>query len=97
MAMEIWPEGSDDAINLGDPIRAWKAFADVAKVLEGKDDVDDYPEFQSTPGFGEMEVTKEWLDSARAQAKTFLERHGKSIQPATEQVIEWLINNNRLS
>lgn len=84
MSMLLWHgDGDDDAIDLGDPGVAWRAFGEIAGVVG---DDPGFDELQSVPGFAEQAVTPWWLAQVKAQAAALLRRHGPELSDAAHRL-----------
>jgi hypothetical protein len=81
-------DGDDDAIDLGDPITMWHAFASLGRVLEHDPD---YDELQSVPGFAEQLVTAWWLNQVARQARMALAAHEDELPEPTLSLLRLLV------
>jgi hypothetical protein len=88
MSMLIWvDEAADEAVDLGDPFRAYAAFAEMAKAAG--DDAK-WAELFSVPQFAEQEADPAWLAAVRDQAGEFIAEYGKGLGDQTKWVLRQL-------
>lgn len=89
MSLLIWiDEEADRAIDLGDPLRAWSAFAEMARVAVGEN----WPELFGVPHAAEQEVSPKWLAKVRAQAVRFMRIHAKELGDHARWVLTQIVN-----
>jgi hypothetical protein len=85
--MLLWTnEAADEALDLGDPLRAWSAFAEMARAAPGED----YPDLYGVPHAAEQEVGPDWLAAVAGQARDFLARHGDALAAGPRALLETL-------
>lgn len=87
MGMLIWiSEQDDEALDLGDPLAAWKAFSEMAKAAPGEE----WPELYGVPHAAEHEVPADWLAKVRDQARRFLLKHGHKLGEGPRRILRTL-------